>query len=82
MEKKELEFAIEILAENVNYYSREMEKAKRKNLPMIEQSYFSRILGIAEALSYLGYSVDGFGRSVDCKDIESVEYMHYKIIER
>ena len=82
MEKKELEFTIKMLVANVNLYSREVEIAKKRNLPMIEQDYFSRILGIDTAMRYFGYTLQEDGRRVDCKDIEAIEYMHYKEIER
>ena len=82
MEKKELEFTIKMLVDNVNLYSREVEIAKKRNLPMIEQDYFSRILGIDTAMRYFGYTLQEDGRRADCKDIEAIEYMHYKEIER
>ena len=46
MEEKKLELAIAMMLKEVNVYSRYVEKAKAKNLPMIEQDYFSRILGL------------------------------------
>ena len=67
----------------VNYYSHEAERAKKRNLPMIEQDYFSRILGIDEAMRYFGYTLQEDGRRADCgESIEPIEYMHYKEIER
>ena len=83
MEKKELEFAIRLLVENVNLYSYTAERAKKRNLPMIEQDYFfSRILGIDKAMFYFGYTLEEDGRRVDCgAGIEPMEYMHYKAIK-
>ena len=83
MEKKELEFAIRMLVKNVNLYSRNAEVAKKRNLLMIEQDYFSRILGIDEAIRYFGYTLNEDGRRADSGEgIEPIEYMHYKAIER
>ena len=83
MEKKELEFTIKMLVDNVNLYSREVEIAKKRNLPMIEQDYFSRILGIDTAMRYFGYTLQEDGRRADCREgIEPIEYMHYKVIKR
>lgn len=83
MEKKELEFAIRKMVENVNYYSHEAERAKKKNFHGIEKYYFYKILGIAEAISYLGYTLDEDGIREDCVEGEgSIEYMQYKVIKR
>ena len=83
MTEKELEIAVRLLVENVNLYSRTAEIAKKRNLPMIEQDYFSRILGIGKAISYFGYTLEEDGRRVDCgAGIEPMEYMHYKAIKR
>ena len=56
MEEKKLELAIRRMVEDVNLYSRNIERAKIKNLPMIERDYFSRILGIDLAMFHLGYT--------------------------
>ena len=40
MTEKELEIVVRLLVENVNLYSRTAERAKKTNLPMIEQDYF------------------------------------------
>ena len=82
MEEKKLELAINRMVEDVNLYSRNVERAKAKNIPMIEQDYSSRILGINMAMIYLGWKLEEEGRRTDCKDIEAIEYMHYKAIER
>ena len=83
MEEKKLELAINSMVGEVNLYSRYVEMAKIKNLPMIEQDYFSRILGIGKAISYFGYTLEEDGRRVDCgAGIEPMEYMHYKAIKR
>ena len=83
MTEKELEIAVRLLVENVNLYSRTAEIAKKRNLPMIEQDYFSRILGIDMALSHLGYILESDGIKADCGEgIEHIEYMHYKAIKR
>ena len=83
MEKKELEFAIRMLVENVNLYSCTAERAKKRNLPMIEQDYFSRILGIDKAMFYFGYTLEEDGRRADCVEgADPMEYMHYKAIKR
>ena len=66
MEEKKLELAIRSMVAEVNLYSRYVEKAKIKNLPMIEQDYFSRILGIGKAISYFGYTLEEDERRVDC----------------
>ena len=83
MEEKKLEFAINRMVENVNYYSHEAERAKKKNLHETEKYYFYKILGIAEAISYLGYTLDEDGKRADCGEgADPIEYMHYKAIER
>ena len=83
MEEKKLGIAIEMMVDDVNWYSFNAERAKKRNLPMIEQDYFSRILGIGKAISYFGYTLEEDGRRVDCgAGIEPIEYMHYKAIKR
>ena len=83
MEKKELEFAIRRMVGEVNLYSRYVERAKIKNLPMIERDYFSRILGIDLAMFYLGYKLEKDGKRADREDgVGAIEYMHYKAIKR
>ena len=83
MEKREMEIAIEMIVDDVNWYSLNAERAKKRNLPMIEQDYFSRILGIGIAISYFGYTLEEDERRVDCgAGIEPMEYMHYKAIKR
>ena len=83
MEKKELEFAIRRMVDDVNICSRVAEKAKAMNLPMIEQDYFSRILGIDLAMFHLGYKLEKDGKRADREDgVGAIEYMHYKAIKR
>ena len=83
MEDKKLKLAIRMLVKNVNLYSRNAEVAKKRNLLMIEQDYFSRILGIDEAIRYFGYTLKEDGRRADKEDgVGGIEYMHYKEIER
>ena len=82
MGEKELEFAIRMMVANVNLYSRTAEKARKKNLPMIEQDYFSRILGVEKALFCLGYKLEEDGNRADGESEESIEYMHYKASKR
>ena len=82
MEEKKLELAISRMVSDVNIFSRYVEKAKAKNLPIIEQDYSSRILGIDRAMIHLGWKLEEEGRRTDCKDIEAIEYMHYKAIKR
>ena len=83
MKKSEMEIAIEMMVDDVNWYSFSAERAKKRNLPMIEQDYFSRILGMDMALSHLGYILESDGIKADCgKGIENIEYMHYKAIKR
>ena len=83
MEKKELEFAISRMVDDVNICSRVAEKAKAMNLPMMEKDYFSRIIGIDKAMFYLGYTLEEDGRRADCGEgADPMEYMHYKAIKR
>ena len=83
MKKSEMEIAIEMMVDDVNWYSFSAERAKKRNLPMIEQDYFSRILGMDMALSHLGYILEADGIKADCGEgIENIEYMHYKAIKR
>ena len=83
MKKSEMEIAIEKMVDDVNWYSFSAERAKKRNLPMIEQDYFSRILGMDKALFHLGYILESDGIKADCgKGIEHIEYMHYKAIKR
>lgn len=82
MGDKELEVAIRMMVANVNLYSCAVEKARKKNLPMIEQDYFSRILGIEKAIHCLGYKLEEEGIRADGESEESIEYMHYKVSKR
>ena len=83
MTEKELEIAVRLLVENVNLYSRTAEIAKKRNLPMIEQDYFSRILGLHRLMFHLGYTLEHDGKRADCGEgADPIEYMHYKAIER
>ena len=82
MEEKELEVAIRMMIAYANLYSCTAEKAKRKNLTLIEQDYFSRILGIEKALYCLGYKLEEDGIRADEESEESIEYMHYKVSKR
>ena len=82
MKKSEMEIAIKMMVDDVNWYSLNAERAKKRNLPMIEQDYFSRILGMDMALSHLGYILESDGIKADCGDAEHIEYMHLKAIER
>ena len=83
MEKREMEIAIEMMVDDVNFYSFNAERAKKRNLPMIEQDYFSRILGMDMALSHLGYILEADGIKADCGEgVDPIEYMHYKAIKR
>ena len=83
MEKKELELVIRRMVEDVNLYSRNVERAKMKNLPLIEREYSSRNLGIRDAMFHLGYRLVEDGKRADRKDgVGAIEYMHYKAIER
>ena len=83
MTEKELEIVVRLLVENVNLYSRTAERAKKRNLPMIERDYFSRILGIDLAMFHLGYKLEKDGKRADREDgVGAIEYMHYKAIKR
>lgn len=83
MEDKKLELAINRMVEDVNLYSRNIERAKIKNLPLIEREYFSRNLGIRDAMFHLGYRLEEDGKRADRKDgVGAIEYMHYKAIKR
>lgn len=82
MGEKELEVAIRMMIAYVNLYSCTAEKAKRKNLTLIEQDYFSRILGIEKALYCLGYKLEEDGIKADGESEESIECMHYKVSKR
>ena len=83
MKRSEMKFIIEEMIEDVNDCSRRAENAKAMNLPMIEQDYFSRILGIGKAISYFGYTLEEDGRRADCVEgADPMEYMHYKAIKR
>ena len=82
MGEKDLAFAIRMMVAYVNLYSRTAEKARKKNLPMMEQSYFYRILGIDKALDCLGYRLEEDGNRADGESEESIEYMHYKVGKR
>ena len=83
MRKREMEVAIEIMIENVNDYSREVEKAKEKNLSLTGQYYFHEILNIEKAMFHLGYNLEEDGNRADCEEGEEpIEYMHYKASKR
>ena len=79
MEEKKLELAINRMVEDVNLYSRNIERAKIKNLPLIEREYFSRHQGIADAMFHLGYRLVEDGKRADRKG--GIEYMHYKAVK-
>lgn len=79
MEEKKLKFAIDRMVEDVNLYSRNVERAKIKNLPLIEREYFSRNQGIRDAMFHLGYRLEEDGKRADRKN--GLEYMHYKAIK-
>ena len=79
MEEKKLELAINRMVEEVNLYSRNVERAKIKNLPLIEREYFSRNQGIADAMFHLGYRLEEDGKRADRKN--GLEYMHYKAVK-
>ena len=79
MEEKKLELAINRMIEDVNLYSRNVERAKIKNLPLIERQYFSRNQGIADAMFHLGYRLEEDGKRADRKN--GLEYMHYKAVK-
>ena len=79
MEDKKLKLAIDRMVLDVNLYSRNVERAKIKNSPMIEQEYFSRNLGIRDAMFHLGYRLVEDGKRADRKG--AIEYMHYKAVK-
>ena len=79
MEEKKLELAINRMVEEVNLYSRNVERAKIKDLPLIEREYFSRSQGIADAMFHLGYRLEEDGKRADRKN--GLEYMHYKAVK-
>ena len=82
MEDKKLELAIRRMVEDVNLYSRNIERAKIKNLPLIEREYLSRTQGIADAMFHLGYRLKEDGKRAYRKDgLGDIEYMHYKAIK-
>ena len=60
-----MEVAIRMMVAYANLYSCTAEKAKKKNLTLIEQDYFSRILGIEKALYCLGYKLEEEGIRAD-----------------
>ena len=66
MKKREMEIAIEMMVDDVNLYSFNAERAKKRNLPMIEQDYFSRILGLHRLMFHLGYTLEHDGKRADC----------------
>ena len=84
MKEKKLELAINRMVLDVNLYSKYLEMAKQKNLPMIvERDYLSRNLGIRDAMFNLGYRLEEDGKRADREDgVGAIEYMHYKAIER
>ena len=77
-----MEVAIRMMVAYANLYSCTAEKARKKNLSLIEQDYFSRILGIEKALYCLGYRLEEDGNRADGESEESIEYMHYKVGKR
>ena len=77
-----MEVAIRMMVAYSKLYSCTAEKAKKKNLTLIEQDYFSRILGIEKALYCLGYKLEEEGIRADGEGEESIEYMHYKVSKR
>ena len=79
MEKKELEFKISKIVNDANICSRAIERAKERNLSLIEQDYSYCFLEIDKALFYLGYTLEEDGRRADCG--EGIEYMHYKAVK-
>ena len=83
MEEKKLELAINRMVLDANIYSKNLEIAKKKNLPLIEREYFSRSQGIADAMFHLGYRLEEDGKRADMEDgVCGIEYMHYKAIKR
>ena len=82
MEEKKLELAINRMVEDVNLYSRNVERAKIKNLRLIEREYFSRSQGIGDAMFHLGYRLEEDGKRADREDgVDAIEYMHYKAVK-
>ena len=82
MEEKKLELAINRMVKEVNLYSRNVERAKIKNLRLIEREYFSRSQGIGDAMFHLGYRLEEDGKRADREDgVGGIEYMHYKAIK-
>ena len=83
MEDKKLELAIRRMVSSVNLYSKYSEIVKKKKLAFIsERDYFSRILGIRDAMFYLGYRLEEDGKRADREDgVGGIEYMHYKAIK-
>ena len=79
MEEKKLKFAIDRMVLDANIYSKNLEIAKKKNLPLIEREYFSRSQGIRDAMFHLGYRLEEDGKRADRKN--DLEYMHYKAIK-
>lgn len=77
--EKKLKLAIDRMIEDVNLYSRNVERAKIKNLPLIEREYFSRIQGIRDSMFHLGYRLIEDGKRADRKN--GLEYMHYKAVK-
>lgn len=82
MEDKKLKLAIDRMVLDVNLYSKNVERAKIKNIPMIEQEYSSRNLGIRDAMFHLGYRLVEDGKRADREDgVGAIEYMHYKAVK-
>lgn len=79
MEEKKLELAIRRMVREVNLNSKSVEMAKKNNLPLIEREYFSRNLGIRDAMFHLGYRLEEDGKRADRKN--GLEYMHYKAVK-
>lgn len=77
--EKKLKLAIDRMIEDVNLYSRNVERAKIKNIPLIEREYFSRIQGIRDSMFHLGYRLIEDGKRADRKN--GLEYMHYKAVK-
>ena len=83
MEEKKLELAISRMVLDVNLFSKYSEIAKEKKLPFISvRDFFSRNLGIADAMFHLGYRLVEDGKRADMEDgVGAIEYMHYKAIK-
>ena len=80
MEEKKLKLAINRMVLDVNLYSKYLEMAKQKNLPLIvERDYSSRNLGIRDSMFYLGSRLEEDGKRADRKN--GLEYMHYKAVK-